>query len=158
MLTQRANHAVTVLRQILQATENYARAVTRQTGLTTSQLLVLQILDDFGASSAGSVSTRMGISQATMTSLIHKLEAKGMILRERGDTDRRQVWLSISDIGRATLSHAPEGLQAKFGERFAALEDWEQSLLIAGLERTASLLDAEGLEATPVLDVGRVES
>ena len=44
------------------------------------------------------------------------------------------------------------------GERFAALEDWEQSLLIAGLERTASLLDAEGLEATPVLDVGRVES
>ncbi len=154
MLTPRGNHAVTVLRQILQATNNYARAVTRLTGLTTSQLLVLQILDDIGSSSAGALAGRMGITQATLTSLIHKLEAKGLVLRERGDTDRRQVWLTISPAGCATLEQAPEGLQAKFGARFAALQDWEQSMLIAGLERTAALLDAEGIDASPVLQVG----
>ncbi|MEQ8440966.1 MAG: MarR family transcriptional regulator [Alphaproteobacteria bacterium] len=149
-----ARHAVTVLRQILRATEAYDRIVTRSTGLTSSQLLLLQILEDSGPSLAGTISTKMGISQATTTSLLHKLEDKGLIVRRRGDTDRRQVWLSITDRGHETLAQAPEGLQIKFGERFATLADWERSMLIAGLERTAAMLDAENIDASAVLTIG----
>lgn len=150
----RAKHAVTVLRQILRATEAYDRIVTRSTGLTSSQLLLLQVLDDSGASTAGALSAKLGISQATTTSLLHKLEDKGLIDRRRGDTDRRQVWLSITDKGHETLAQAPEGLQTKFGTRFEALADWEQSMLIANLERTAAMLDAEKIDASAVLTIG----
>lgn len=152
----KARHAVTVLRQILRATEAYDRIVTRDTGLTSSQLLMVQILDDIGEASAGMLATRMGISQATITSLLHKLEKKGLIARKRGDTDRRQVWLSLTEAGHTTLAQAPEGLQTKFGMRFSSLPDWEQSMLIAGLERVASLLDAENIDASAVLTIGEL--
>ena len=150
-MNQRSKHAVTVLRSILRVTASYDRLVTRDTGLTVSQLLLLRIVEEEGECPAGTIASRMGISQATTTSLLHKLEQKGLIQRRRGDADRRQVWLSLTDSGVEKLATAPEGLQTKFGERFEALADWEQSMLVAGLERVASLLDAEKVDASAIL-------
>src|SRR3546814_19829655 len=76
------------MRKILRATENYARRLSRLTGLTASQLLLLQVLDQHGETTAGQIAAHMGITQATTTSLLHKLEDRGMVRRQRGDSDR----------------------------------------------------------------------
>jgi DNA-binding MarR family transcriptional regulator len=99
----------------------------------------------------------MGITQATTTSLLHKLEARDLVRRQRGDSDRRQVWLSLTAEGREKLAAAPDGLQEIFKERFENLESWEQAMLVAALERVVALLDAEALDAAPVLDVGAID-
>ena len=145
------------MRQILRATETHARLLSRLSGVTTSQLLALQLLDERGESTAGEIASRMGITQATTTSLLQKLEAAGLIARRRGDTDRRQVWLSLTDLGREKLASAPVGLQEKFSERFEAMEQWEQAMLIAAMERIAAMLDAENIDAAPLLDIGAVD-
>lgn len=155
-MDDRAKHAVTVLRQILRATESYDRRVTRATGLTSSQLLLMQVLSDRGALSAGALAAQLGVAQATMTSLLHRLEDKGLIERRRGETDRRQVWLSLTGAGQATLDRAPEGLQVKFGTRFSSLAEWEQSMLVAALERVVTMLDAEDVDASAILTVGEL--
>lgn len=154
---RRAQQALTAMRQILRATENYARKLSRETGLTASQLLLLQVLDERGETTAGQIASHMGITQATTTSLLHKLEARGLVHRQRGDTDRRQVWLTLTEDGRAKLAAAPDGLQENFLERFENLESWEQAMLVASLERVVALLDAESLDAAPVLDVGAID-
>jgi DNA-binding MarR family transcriptional regulator len=145
------------MRQILRATENYARKLSRETGLTASQLLLLQILDEHGETTAGRIAAHMGITQATTTNLLHKLENRDLVHRQRGDTDRRQVWLTLTEAGREKLAAAPDGLQDRFKERFDQLEPWEQSMLVAALERVVTLLDAETLDAAPVLDVGAID-
>ncbi|HEY9548522.1 MAG TPA: MarR family transcriptional regulator [Kiloniellaceae bacterium] len=145
------------MRQILRATENYARRLSRLTGLTASQLLLLQVLDQHGETTAGQIAAHMGITQATTTSLLHKLEDRGLVRRQRGDSDRRQVWLSLTGEGREKLAAAPDGLQQNFRERFENLESWEQAMLVAALERVTAMLDAEDLDAAPVLDVGALD-
>lgn len=145
------------MRQILRATENYGRSLSRSTGLTASQLLLLQVLEQHGETTAGQIAGHMGITQATTTSLLHKLEDRGLVRRQRGDSDRRQVWLSLTQEGWDKLAAAPDGLQATFRERFENLASWEQAMLVAALERVAALLDAEDLDAAPVLDVGALD-
>ncbi|MEQ9609660.1 MAG: MarR family transcriptional regulator [Kiloniellaceae bacterium] len=156
-MQQRSQQALSAMRQILRATENYARKLARDTGLTASQLLLLQVLAEHGETTAGQIAAHMGITQATTTSLLHKLEARGLVHRQRGDSDRRQVWLSLTEEGREKLAAAPDGLQEKFRDRFENLASWEQAMLIAGLERVAALLDAETIDAAPVLDVGAID-
>lgn len=156
-MARRSQQALVVMRQILRATENYARLLARQTGLTTSQALLLQILDERGETTAGEIAARMGIAQATTTSLLQKLEAQGLVQRRRGDYDRRQVWLTLTEAGRAKLAAAPDGLQERFSKRFETLESWEQSMLVAALQRVAAMLDAEKIDAAPVLDVGAID-
>jgi MarR family transcriptional regulator, organic hydroperoxide resistance regulator len=156
-MDHQSQHALVVLRRILRATENRARALSRESGLTASQLLLLQTLADEVECTAGTIASRLGITQATTTSLVHKLEAKGLVIKKRGDSDRRQVWLSLSDSGRTRLEEAPDDLQELFRKRFDKLEDWEQMMLVAGLERIATMLDAEEIDAAPVLDFGELD-
>lgn len=156
-MDHQSQHALVVLRRILRATENRARALSRESGLTVSQLLLLQTLADEVECTAGTIASRLGITQATTTSLVHKLEAKGLVIKKRGDSDRRQVWLSLSDSGRTRLDEAPDDLQELFRKRFDKLKDWEQMMLVAGLERVATMLGAEEIDAAPVLDFGELD-
>lgn len=142
--------ALSALRKILRKTELSSKALMRETGLTPSQLIFMQMLDDGAAHTAGAVAARMGISQATTTALIQKLEALGMVTRRKGEADRRQVWLSLTERGRTILEIAPDGAHAQFHEAFSRLAEWEQLMLISALERVAAMLGADD-DAAPVL-------
>ncbi len=135
--------ALSALRKILRKTELNSKALMRDTGLTPSQLIFMQMIDDGGEHTAGSIAARMGITQATATALNHKLEALGMVGRRKGQSDRRQVWLSLTDQGRKVLEIAPDGAHARFHDEFSALEEWEQMMLISALERVAAMLGTD---------------
>jgi hypothetical protein len=47
-------------------------------------------------------------------------------------------------------------LQDRFRRELAKLEQWEQTQLLASLQRIASMMDAEEIEAAPVLTPGIV--
>ena len=156
-MEKRSDHALKVMRQILRKTEIYARDLARAAGLTASQRLLLQVIEDSGESRAGVLATRMGITQATTTNLLDRLERAGLVQRQRFDTDKRQVWVSLTQEGQARLSLAPDGLQELFAGRFDELESWEQSMAIASLERISGLLGADTLDAAPLLDAGAID-
>lgn len=153
----RARTALTDMRKILRATDSYAKELSGKSGLTTSQLLLLQVLEEHGESTAGEIANYIGITQATTTILIQKLEQRELIQRQRGNKDRRKVWLSLTQSGEEALSAAPNGLQEQFIKGFEALESWEQSMILAALERILTLLNAEDIDAAPVLDVGEID-
>lgn len=135
--------ALSALRKILRKTEINAKALMRETGLTPSQFIFMQMIDDGAEHTAGSIAARIGITQATATALIQKLEAQGMIVRRKGEADRRQVWLSLTAKGREILEVSPDGVHARFYKAFTQLEEWEQLMLITSLERVASMLGDE---------------
>src|SRR5690606_30455336 len=144
--------ALTAMRKILRRTELNSKQLMRETGLTPSQLIFMQMLDGGQEQTAGYVAGRMGISQATTTALLQRLESLGMIQRRRGEKDRRQVLLSLTEQGRLALDIAPDGLHAQFQKQFAALADWEQHMLVASLERVAAMLETGNEPAAAVLD------
>jgi len=54
---------------------------------------------------------------------------------------------------RALLAQAPTPLQESFIQRFQALENWEQGLLLSSLQRISAMMNADGIDAAPVLSV-----
>ena len=155
-MSDRSEFALIALRQILRATEINSRALAKSSGLTPSQLILLQVLSKSGQETAGSIAKEVSLSQATVTTLIDKLEARGLVTRNRDPQDKRRVIVEMTNEGRSTLEDAPGSLQERFELRFKGLEDWEQSFLVAALERIALMLDAEDLDAAPVLDIGGI--
>lgn len=153
-MEQRVTSALIAIRRIVRAAEFAARDLSRVAGLTPSQMVVLQLIDRDGELSAGALAEAARLSQATVTALLDKLEDKGLVVRRRSAEDRRRVAVALTDEGRRVLVTTPDVLQNRFAARFEELESWEQAAMVAALERVAALLDANGIDASPILDVG----
>ncbi|MHA7859604.1 MAG: MarR family winged helix-turn-helix transcriptional regulator [Henriciella sp.] len=156
-MTRRSEDALIALRQIQRRTEQASKRLAAMAGLTPSQLLVMQILSERGEVSAGELSKMTQLKHATITTLVDKLVTRGLLSRRRCDEDRRRVWLTLLPDGQKAITAAPDLLQDTFETRFEKLPDWHQAMLVSSLERIAALLDAEDLEAAPILDVGALD-
>ncbi|MFC4216776.1 MarR family winged helix-turn-helix transcriptional regulator [Pseudophaeobacter arcticus] len=152
----RIDSSLIALRRIIRTTELFGREIRQATGVTPAQFRVLQIIAENGFVTAKAISLRMQVSQGTVTSLVDKLVRDGLALRQKSSEDRRQIHIMLTDAGRETLVDAPDPLQQRFVRKFNALEDWEQAMLVASLERVAAMLDAEDLDASPVLATGDI--
>lgn len=155
-MPERTQQALIAIRRILRATEFSARRLAKNAALTNSQLIVLQILGEEGEATAGAIATRIALSQATVTSLLDRLEARDLVRRRRGDTDRRRVWVELTPAGRTMLDQLPSSLQTLFQSEFDQLADWEQAWIVAALERVAAMLKADRIDAAPVLEMGEI--
>jgi DNA-binding MarR family transcriptional regulator len=153
-MEQRVTSALIAIRRIVRAAEFAARDLSKVAGLTPSQMVVLQLIGRDGELTAGALAEAARLSQATVTTLLDKLESKGLLVRRRSAEDRRRVVVALTDAGRQTLTSTPDGLQNRFAARFDKLESWEQAAMVAALERVAALLDADGIDASPIIDVG----
>ncbi len=151
-----AEMALVALRRILKATDANVKELASKSGLNASQLLVLQLLKTRGETLTGDLARAVDLKQATISILLDKLQDAGMVERQRGDSDRRKVWVRITQLGAEALKGAPDMLQTTFRDRFRLLAEWEQSFLISALLRIVSLMDAERIDASPVLAVGEV--
>ena len=153
-MENRSSQALIALRRILRVTELNARELARKSELTASRLLVLQHLAENGASLPSVIARSIDLKQATMTVLLNRLDGDGLVTRQRDTKDRRRVWVELTDAGKAVLEKCPDLLQNRFESGFEDLQEWEQSMIITTLERVASILDADEIDAAPVLDVG----
>ena len=152
----RTDVSLIALRRILRSTELFGKRLAQSAGLTAVQFRVLQLVAERGTCTAKEIATRMRVSQATVTSLIDKLVRQGMVRREKSQVDRRQVNIVLTEHGHETVDAAPDPLQQRYVRKFEAMEDWEQAMIVAALERVANMLDAEDMDASPVLDVGDI--
>ena len=148
---------LSALRRLIRAADLDAKDLARQTGLTTSQLLVLELLDVSGEQPVGAIARKVGLAQGTVTTLIDRLVERGLLDRRRASRDRRQVKVAISSAGRDLLAAAPTPLQSRFLVGFSRLTDWEQTAILSSLQRLAQLMGAESIEAAPVLEVGQID-
>jgi len=144
------------LRRITRAIDIQSKRLVKQSGLTAPQLVIIQTLRRKGEMSSGAIARAISLSQATVTSIVERLERAGLVRRRKGDVDRRQVLVGLTPDGLARAESAPELLQAGFIRAFGALAPWEQHMLIASVQRIAELMDAEDIDASPILDVGEM--
>jgi len=140
------------LRRIIRAIDMRSRRLMQQAGFTGPQLLVLQALGQHGEMSAGELAREINLSQGTVTSILDRLEKRVLIQRVRSESDRRKVFITLTETGKEQLASAPTLMQEHFIERFDELKDWEQHQILASLQRLAEMMDAQDIDAAPVLD------
>jgi DNA-binding MarR family transcriptional regulator len=144
------------LRRIMRAADLHSQKLMKESGLTAPQLLVMQAIEKEGSPSTSSLARSIAVSQATMTRIIDRLERAGLVRRRKSSVDKRVVNISLTDAGYAKLESAPEPLQAEFLREFRKLEDWEQQMLKSSLLRIAKMMDAQDIDAAPILQSGAI--
>ena len=151
------NAALRAIRRILRAADQGGRKLATETGLTPSQLLVLQEIERRGETTPSAVAATLQFGQATVTNIVDRLVASNFATRQRSERDKRQILLRVTEAGRAVLDAAPDLLQAVFRGRFEVLPLWEQAMILAGLERLGQILGADEIDAAPLIDTGAID-
>ncbi|UTW00502.1 MarR family transcriptional regulator [Marinomonas rhizomae] len=141
------------LRRIIRATDLQSKRVVKACGLTIPQIMVLRSIEALGDVTVRKISDSVSLSQATVTTILNRLEDRKYVERVRGQKDKRVVNARLTQIGVETLKTTPPLLHEKFIAEFDSLEGWEQTQVLASLQRIAMMMDAENLDAAPLLDI-----
>ncbi|MEH6502637.1 MAG: MarR family transcriptional regulator [Cycloclasticus sp.] len=145
------------LRRVIRATDLHSKHLAKTTGLTTPQILLLQTIRDKGEVTIGEIAKEISLSQATVTSILDRLEKRGLAYRKRSKEDKRKVHAYLTEQAIDTLKEAPIPIQEHFTRQFNSLQEWEQTMMITSLQRVASMMNAQNIDAAPVLDVGALD-
>jgi DNA-binding MarR family transcriptional regulator len=150
---ERSQQVLVAMRRIIRATDLHSKQLFKTAGLTIPQVVVLQSIRDMGEVTTGQVSERVNLSQSTVTSILDRLESRGLVERYRSVADRRVVHLRLTRQGRAVLRKAPSLLHERFVAAFTALKPARQKQIVDVLEEIAGMMGAKDLDAAPLLDV-----
>jgi DNA-binding MarR family transcriptional regulator len=75
-------------------------------GLTYPQYLVLNLLWRDDGQTVGGIAGRLALESSTLTPLLKRLEASGLVQRTRNPSNERQVIVALTDKGRDLRSDA----------------------------------------------------
>ena len=76
------------------------RPILEPLGLTHPQYLVMLALWERAPMSAGEIAAVLQLEPASLTPLLKRLDADGLVTRRRSDTDERRLVIDLTDEGR----------------------------------------------------------
>ncbi|KAA0911799.1 MarR family transcriptional regulator [Pusillimonas sp. ANT_WB101] len=82
------------------------RGLLRDLGLTYPQYLVMLVLWERDGLTVSEIGERLFLDSATLTPLLKRLEAAGLVHRQRAQADERQVIVSLAPDGESLKSRA----------------------------------------------------
>jgi DNA-binding MarR family transcriptional regulator len=100
------------------------------------------------------VAERVHFSPSTLVGVLDRLEAKGLIRRERNAEDRRKVSVIATEAGKRLVSRTPFPLQHSLGHALSQLSKREREELAGWMERLVDLLGADGRSGGSMLEIG----
>lgn len=151
------NEVLTSLRRVIRAIDLHSKQLVKVASVTGPQLRLLQLIKSEHGATSRELADAMSLSQATVTSIMDRLESRGLIERIRSEQDKRKVHPRLTSAGDDILNRAPAPLQDSFVRKFDQLQSWEQHMIIASLQRVAEMMDAEDIDASPFLDIGSLD-
>lgn len=151
MATDKSDELLSSIRRIIRAVDVHSKDLLKKYGMTGPQLMILKQIGNSDNQSVSEIARKISLSQATVTTILSRLEQQDFVFRKRREDDRRKVYIEATEKTRRILDSKPSLLQVEFVNRFNLLQDWEQSLLLSSLQRIASMMNAEGLDAVPYL-------
>lgn len=125
-------------RQVCFALYAASRAVTQlyrplldALGLTYPQYLVMLVLWEHGPTTVKALSTALDLDSGTLSPLLKRLDAAGLVSRHRRADDERSVEVRLTDAGTALRARAravPRKIAGATGMRAAKLETLRREL------------------------------
>lgn len=141
------------LRKIIRATDLQSKRVVKACGLTIPQVMVLRAINNLGDVTVKRISDDVSLSQATVSTIMNRLEERQLVERLRSHTDRRIVNARLTPAGEKIFHTVPTLLHESFINRFENLTKAEQLHILAALRQVSGMMDAEALDAAPLLDI-----
>lgn len=145
------------LRRIMRSIDLESRQLLHEVGLTFPQLAALQAIGRLQPTTVGKVASSIHLGHATLSGILDRLAKRGLIVRQRSDSDRRHIRVQLTETGQALLQKAPALLHRPFQRQLDRLEVWERMQVAATLERVASMMENSGGWTASVVDMQSVD-
>ncbi len=100
-------------------TQAYTPILTKL-GITYPQYLVLMVLWEQDGLPVNDIAHRLMLETNTVTPLLQRMEKLGIISRKKGEKDKRQQIVSLTEQGRAMEQQAFDTIPSGMGEQLSA--------------------------------------
>ncbi|WP_330221435.1 MarR family winged helix-turn-helix transcriptional regulator [Marinomonas phaeophyticola] len=95
------------LRRIIRATDLQSKWISKTCGLTIPQIMVLRSISSLGDVTVKKLSDEVSLSQATVTTILNRLEDKKLVERVRSVADKRIVHARLTAESLHVLKNTP---------------------------------------------------
>jgi DNA-binding MarR family transcriptional regulator len=106
-------------------------------GLRLSDCSVLMVLGQFAPLNARQLSELMDINPGTISVYVQRLVEMGLVQKEQDAEDRRNWWLTLTDLGQTAAQGVISGA-VEYTRDFLAVLDEDEQLTFHGLLLKAS--------------------
>lgn len=103
--------------------------------LTYVQWLPLYKLSLCAEANCSNLAKDLGMDPASITRALDRIEAKGLLRRERSTTDRRVVHLVLTEEGRSVAAQVPQVLSRVLNGHLNGFSHGECTLMLSMLQR-----------------------
>lgn len=131
--THHKNESLHALRVTLRANQYILDVLKRDMrtyGLNENEFTVLELLYNRDAQSIQNIGKRILIASSSLTYVIDRLEAKGLVERTVSSKDKRIIIASITETGRAKMEESFKTHEALIKSIYAVLDEQELQQLI----------------------------
>lgn len=96
------------LRRVIRATDLHSKRLSKHAGLTGPQLLIMRTIRDLGEVTIGTIAENVSLSQATVTTILDRLEHRKLVYRVRSTRDKRKVHAHLTEEGARDTGPSPQ--------------------------------------------------
>ncbi len=131
------------LRAFLSASDAFDEALGNVLGLNPTDVRCVDLLDQYGTMTAGSLAEVAGLSSGAVTFLLDRLEHGGFVRRVRDAEDRRRVLVELVPLARTRLFELHRGLAEAWRESAQRFSVSDLKSIISFLQEGAELYQAQ---------------
>jgi DNA-binding MarR family transcriptional regulator len=134
--------ALVALRRIVRKLRLADRSIEAACGISVAQLFVLRELAASTSPSIADLAARTLTDPSSVSTVIARLTAAGLVARKPSRTDRRRAELFLTPRGRALAKRAPQVPQSAMIDAVRAMPATRRAQLVRSLDALATALGA----------------
>jgi DNA-binding MarR family transcriptional regulator len=135
--------AMGALRRIVRYLRLAERDVEGACGVSVAQLFVLRQLADTPAISLGELAAQTLTDPSSVSTVVARLVARGLVARRPAPGDRRRAELRLTEPGYQLARTAPPAPQAQLIDAIRAMAPGRRAALVRSLEGLAAAIGAD---------------
>ena len=138
------NESIEVARLIQEVMGLFKHSMAKifgDTGITAPQSMVIGILSTQKKMKISELSSRLSLSNSTVSGIIDRLEKQGMVERERSEVDKRVVYVNISPQFYGMHQNFHKQMEENIAQVMSKGTPQELNKIIDGLSMLKKLLE-----------------
>jgi DNA-binding MarR family transcriptional regulator len=129
------------LRQFQGLSASFFRAAAARSGMTVTDLQVIDLLESAGPATAGQLADLTGLTTGAITGMLNRLEEAGLVRRERDPSDGRRVIVRLAPgiDARRAIGSLLASLGTAWDDLASHYDEEQLAVLLAFLKRGNAL-------------------
>jgi DNA-binding MarR family transcriptional regulator len=113
-----------------------------------SELFTMLLVDRNGEIIMSKIADYVNVSMSTANGIVERLIKKGLLSRDRSDSDRRIVVIRLTEEGKNLVNELKKVVLEYIGLIFEALDDEERKLIFKIFNKITDIIDSKAKKST----------